>query len=516
MKSRITLEKDFEALVKQIKSSTPAEIGEAPHVRKERVTYLMDHWPEALKYYFPNWAKSDFAPFHIRAGNSVLTWKQKKMFFGWPVARNLSKTTFWQMFGLLLNMRKIMGMSKGFGTGLWMSKTYDQAVKQLSAMRIQLEYNERLKNDFGVFKTVSTWSDDFFKTSQGISWLPLGKGQSPRGVKDEDMRVNFQIWDDFDDDEECLNENRLEKSWDWITGALIPTLDVSEEALVAILNNIIHPRSLMNRALGNVQGVEKIVDWSETVNLMDAAHKKPTWEARHSAEDCLTMIRKTGRIKSEAEYFNNPVIAGKVFKKDWVQYKPMNDLRSYNALVAYLDPSFSAKKNADHKSWWLMGVKNGEFHVIKGYCAVATIEEMVSWGYELEAYVKKRGGVCDFWMEEVFFQNILYKDFAAAAQKKGWPLNLQGDKRDKPDKDQRIMALSGYFERGDWYFNEEEIDNHHMQSLVFQFTSFAPGFTGIKKDGPDACEGAKEKLIERVQTAAPPVYGRRERSKNVY
>ena len=517
--SRIKLEKDFEALRKQIKASTPAEIGEATHVRKERVNKLLADWPTFLKYYFPTWAKSEFAPFHLRGGNAVLNWKEKKMFFGWAAARNLSKTTFWQMFALYLNMRAITNPNQKWGkltTGLFMSKTYDQAAKQLAAMRLQLEYNERLKNDFGTFKTVSTWSDEFFKTSQGISWVPIGKGQSPRGLKDEDLRVNFQIWDDFDDDEECLNENRLEKSWDWMTGALIPTLDVSDEALVVLLNNLIHPRSLMMRALGRVDGVEGLLDWHEVVNLMDDNRKKPTWPARHEVNDCLTMITKIGKLKAEAEYFNNPMIAGKVFNKDWVQYKPMKDLSKYAALIAYLDPSFSAKKNADHKSWILIGLLAGEFHVIKAYCGVASIEEMIEWGYQLHDLVRKQNGICEFWMEDVFFQSILYKDFAAAAKRKGYPLPLRGDTRQKPDKDSRIAALSGYFERGEWYFNALEKDNHHMSNLIFQFTSFQPGFTGIKKDGPDACEGAQHKLVERVISSGPVEYGRRGKSKYMY
>jgi hypothetical protein len=402
-------------------------------------------------------------------------------------------------------------------TGLFMSKTYDQAAKQLSAMRKQFEVNRRLINDLGEFKTVSQWSDEFFKTAQGISWIPIGKGQSPRGLKDEDLRVNLHVWDDFDDDEECRNDERLDKSWKWITSALIPTLDVGDEALVAVLNNLIHPKSLMSRALGRVENVEGILDWHEVVNLMNDKQTIPTWAARHTVEDCKTMIEKTGRLASKAEYFNNPVIEGKVFKTEYIQYKAMPDLRKYAALVAYLDPSFSAKKNADHKSWVLMGMhESAEIHVIKVFCDVATIEEMVAWGYEIVNYCKKHNGAPELWMEEVFFQSILYKDFTAAAKRVGWPLPLQGDTRQKPDKDQRILACAGHFERGEWYFNEAEKDNHHMKNLIFQYTAFAPGHTGIKKDGPDACEGGKEKLFERVQTAGKPTAGRRPTNKNKY
>lgn len=252
------------------------------------------------------------------------------------------------------------------------------------------------------------------------------------------------------------------------------------------------------------------------VNLLNEKRTKPSWPERHTMADCEYMIRKVGKFAAEAEYFNNPIVNGKVFQQDWIQYKTMKDLRNYTALVAYLDPSFSAKKNADHKSWILIGLTEGQYHIIKAYCGVATIEEMVEWGYEIDTYAKKHNGAVQFFMEEVFFQSILYKDFNAAAKRKGYPLSIQGDTRQKPDKDQRIMSLSGHFERGEWFFNEEERHNHHMKNLVFQFLAFAPGFTGIKKDGPDACEGGKEKCIEVLNTMMPSKAGQRKKSKNMY
>ena len=116
----------------------------------------------------------------------------------------------------------------------------------------------------------------------------------------------------------------------------------------------------------------------------------------------------------------------------------------------------------------------------------------------------------------MIYQTIFYKDFNVAAKRHGYPLGLRGDTRKKPDKDQRIMSLAGYFERGEWYFNEAEKDNHHMQNLVFQFTAFAAGHTGIKKDGPDACEGASVKVMEAIQTSGKPTYGTRPKSKFAY
>lgn len=255
-------------------------------------------------------------------------------------------------------------------------------------------------------------------------------------------------------------------------------------------------------------------DFRETINLLDA-NGRPSW-SRHSIEDCEYMIGKMGSLLAQREYFNNPISEGKVFKKEWIRYKPMKDLSKYIALIAYLDPSFKNKKNSDHKSWLLMGLADSEFHVIKAFCAPASVNDMIEWGYEIEKYVKNRSVTCDFWMEEVFLQDLLYKDFTDVAKLKGWPLPVQGDTRQKPDKDMRIGACSGYFERGNAYFNEDEKENHHMVNLIFQFTSFQPGHTGIKKDGPDAWEGGKEKLLEKITSQLPQDHGRRPKQKNMY
>ena len=510
MKSRQQLEKRFEALEKQIKASTAdVAIDESPEARRVRVAALLDDWPGFLKYYFPNWASSEFAAFHLRGGNAILTSKKKKMFFAWMIARDMAKTTFWQMFAIYLTCRSLYNLHHGYRNVVWWSKTFDQASEMLRAIRLQFEYNQRLLNDFGTFKTVSIWADDKFVTSQGqgISFRALGKGQSPRGTKEDEKRPDLIIGDDFDDDEEVLNDIRLEKSYQWIMGALWPTMDVSAHALFVVLNNKIGERSLMAR-------LYEQADYKETINLLDA-NGNPTWK-RHSKEDCQYMISKMGTLLAEREYFNNPITEGKVFRKDWMRYKALPALNEYLALVAYLDPSFKNKKNSDHKSWVLIGLHRGELHVVKAFCDRASVDEMIEWGYVLDQLVRSGGSACELWMEEVFLQDLLYKDFNAVAQAKGKPLPLNGDKRQKPDKDARIASLSGYFERGNWYFNEAEKDNHHMVNLIYQFTSFQPGHTGIKKDGPDACEGAVFKLMEKVVTNVPATMGKRNKHKNMY
>ncbi|MFW1676085.1 hypothetical protein ACG9H4_20085, partial [Acinetobacter baumannii] len=73
------------------------------------------------------------------------------------------------------------------------------------------------------------------------------------------------------------------------------------------------------------------------VNLLDK-NGQPSWHQRYTRKDADFMISKMGYALSKREYFNNPIQAGKVFKREWIQWAPMPALNKMRAIVAYLDP----------------------------------------------------------------------------------------------------------------------------------------------------------------------------------
>ena len=138
---------------------------------------------------------------------------------------------------------------------------------------------------------------------------------------------------------------------------------------------------------------------------------------------------------------------------------------------------------------------------------------MIEWGYLLDEKVTSENGSCRHYMEEVFLQDLLYKDFDAAAKKRNKPLGVIGDKRKKPDKDARILSMEGLFQRGSIWFNEDEKDSHHQQRFEKQLLAFEPG-TNTLKDGPDSLEGGIYKLKELISLNADLDVGARHKSSN--
>lgn len=509
---------EWDAFALGIKKATPVDSNETKAEQKKRVELLFNDWAKWCKFYFPNYCTADFADFQLAYANLVI--KNKKIYTTRAWARDHAKSAITMMIVLYLVFK---GEAK---TVVIASYSQDNAINLLRPYKLQFENNQRLIHDFGPQVSLN-WSEDEFHTNDGTAFYAIGSGQNPRGKRNEEIRPDIIVPDDMDTDEQCRNPERLDNAWKWLTEALFPTMSIKGGRWL-MLGNIIAKDSLMTRAAevsdsheqvliykkgtpnpGEIESYEAELNTNPEKNrrkVLEASIKNlkaglvPSWRSRFSPDECEWMIQKIGYFAAQKEYMGNPLVEGKVFKKDWIAYKKFTKLKDYRCLVGYLDPGFKKTKTSDTKALVLVGLMNAEFHIIRAYCDKASIEEMIGWCYDLDAYVKRNGGSFILKMEEVFLQSLLYKDFNEAAKTRGYPVGVSGDTRKKPEKDARIMATSGDFERGNVYFNELEKENPHMKRLIEQFLAFMPGIN-THKDGPDAYEGARHILLQLIQAA---------------
>lgn len=516
---RITKEQlaSWEKFLQGVEKETPVIADKSPADKAKRLESFKTDWESALRYYFPSYCQADFSKWQKRMLNRLIN-PPKTLYMVRKVHRDGAKTTLTQMAVLY------MILFKRISNLLWVSKSQDAAMEMTRVLRLQLEGNARIKSDFGEQKNIGAWDDAKFVTQGRASVRAIGKGQSPRGAKEEEKRPDMIVCDDIDDDEEVLSETRLNKTWRWMMGALFGCFSVSGRKIFLVLNNQIAKDCLVERASKVTESISKtdlrtkfknLVLDSETINLTDD-RGTPTWPERFTKEECETMITLMGTHLANREYFNNPIIEGTVFKEEWLQFKNLPPLNAYRHLIAYLDPSFKNKKTSDHKALTLVGLYKGEYHIIKAYCGKASVNEMIEWHYDLYDFLNRHNVAGEFYMEEVFLQDLLYDDFNQVGTEKGFRLPIKGDTRKKPDKDARIIATSGDFQRGNTYFNLAEHSNHHMKELYTEFLLFEPGDTRIKKDGPDSYEGARWLLQQKVFTSQPPTHGARQPSKYRY
>lgn len=471
----------WEDYLTNIRKATTVIHGETEKQKAERIAKLEADDEAWFRYYFRKEYECEPAPFHKAATKRVMShmeWIEVRM---WSREMAKSMRTMMEIMKLVLTGRKRYV--------LMISNSSDNAERLLMPYRAHLTANERIINDYGLQELPGSWSAGEFTTRKNVAFRSLGAGQSPRGTRNEEVRPDVILFDDIDTDEECRNPEQIKKKWRWIEDAALATRSVSKDTLVIFNGNKIAVDCCVERAT-------KIADHVSIVNIRNK-NGKSNWAKNTEAH--IDRIHKTRSYASvQKEYYNNPIQEGSVFKE--MAYKPARPLREYSLLICYTDPSFKDSKKNDYKATVLVGKWKDEFHVIKAYLEQTTTAKMIEWHYDIMQLVD--GFACYFYMEQVFLQDILIKEFYETGKRIGKTIPISGDQRVKIDKHTRIESLLEPLNRnGKLYLNEHERNNTHMINLEDQFRAFAPG-SRAHDDGPDAVEGAVYLINSKSSTLA--------------
>lgn len=212
---------------------------------------------------------------------------------------------------------------------------------------------------------------------------------------------------------------------------------------------------------------------------------------------------------------NNPISDGTIFRADWIRYKKLPKLNKYDQLICYTDPSFKSTTANDYKASRLWGKIGNELHLIDCYVRQDTVSGMVRWLYNLYERTRDTAAV-QFYMEANFMQDVILDEFEAEGKSRGYQLPIMPDKRKKPDKVQRIEAISPLWERGFVFYNEALKNSPDMEVGIEQTLALERG-SRVHDDAPDADEGAIW-LLQRYtrQETLQPIFGARQTAKNIW
>lgn len=405
------------------------------------------------------------------------------------------------------------------------SATSDAAIKLLNVYRAQFEANERLRYFYGDMRGTK-WTEDYFILSNRASFMAMGWGQSPRGVKLDEVRPDLLLMDDYDTDEECRNIEVLNNKWRWFENALFFTRSISEALLTIWTGNIIAKDCCVVRAGNKARELadrEKPLGHWDIINLrmVDINHPDPqedyrngksVWPEKNSEEAVDEVLAQVSLAAGQKECFNNPVIEGHYFDEiKWGECPPVHKLKY---IVSYGDPAYSnkvSKKAAQNsfKANILCGLYEGTLYVYTCFLQHVTNDEFVNWYYYLQDYVKERAQLRCFiennTLQDPFYEQVFKPIFLNKGKERGFYINISPDERKKPEKFARIEGnLEPLHRAGRLVFNIKEKDNPHMLRLQEQFNLFDDGLPS-PADGPDAVEGGYymcQQLSAKIETGS--------------
>ena len=501
---------------KRVQSLTDlsALVNETPAQKDKRIRRLQNNYAAFCEYYFPHFLTLrdkttgevirtvHNAPFHNSAALKVKNTPNLKAVFRWP--RGHAKSTHFDIFlplWLMFQPKRLINVMVVVG------KSEESAIGLLSDIQAELEFNQRIIADFGEQKAVGNWQEGQFVTQSDVAFFARGRGQSPRGLRYKEARPDYIVIDDLDDDELCRNEKRVKDLTDWVKEALFGALDVGRGRFIMVGNLI-----SKNSVLANIADTKGVY-----VSEIKAVDKdgEPVWKEKWTKEEAEEAAAFMGYRSWQKEMMHNPIKDGTIFRHEWIRYKKVLPLHKYEMLVCYTDPSFKSTTANDYKASRLWGKIGNELHLIDCYVRQDTVSGMVRWLYNLYESTRDKVAI-RFFMEANFMQDIILDEFTTEGNLRGYQLPILPDKRKKPEKIQRIEAISPLWERGFVFYNEALKDTPDMQVGIEQTLSLERG-SRVHDDAPDADEGAIWYLQRNTrQESFKPMFGARPTSKNIW
>lgn len=487
----------WEALKESVYNDTPIDESMAPAAIEKHRLHLEKHPIEWMQFFFPQYAKAPFAPFHLRAIHRLTQNPEWYEVLSW--SRELAKSTIvmFVVLYLVLTGKK--------STVMLAAATQKAAVRLLAPYRANLESNRRIRQYYGDQMSVGDWAELEFKTLTGAMFVGIGAGDAPRGARNGAIRPDILLLDDFDTDEECMNPDVLDKKWEWWEHALYPTRSISEPTLIIFCGNIIAEDCCIMRA-------GAIADHWDIVNIRDEEGHS-TWPEKNSEERIDRVLSKVSTKAQQAEYFNNPIVEGKIFpSRKWGKVPA---LRRFPFLVIYADPTQSESKGTAKnkkgslKAVWLLGKLDRTLYVIKGFLGKMTTEEFVTHFFSLYLFSQRQGRVPVYLvvennsLQDPFFKQVFKKAFARKSEQTGIALSVIPDEKKKTDKAVRIEAnLEPLNREGLLILNQAETGDPNMQALDEEFKFFTMTLK-FHADGVDCVEGGNRFIDDKLAQMHP-------------
>lgn len=182
---------------------------ESPQERKRNIARALRDYDYFCQRYLRHYCECPNARFQNDAARYMYNNDNCRAVFKWP--RGHAKSVhldigipLWLKFNGKLHVMVLVGKSE------------DNADALLGDLQMELQSNRYIIEDFGEQYNAGCWQEGEFVTKDRCAFFSRGRGQSPRGLRFREMRPDYIVVDDLDDDEMCRSEARVREMTKWI------------------------------------------------------------------------------------------------------------------------------------------------------------------------------------------------------------------------------------------------------------------------------------------------------------
>ncbi len=378
---------------------------------------------------------------------------------------------------------------------LYGSQVQRLAAQNMDYVRLELEYNPRLRGDYGepdVQGSQTEWRVSTPLQRGSVKFEAFGIGMSPRGRRHGEHRPLEFLGDDLEDAELARNPRREQNLWDWMMDEVVPALEPERFRFTA-LGTMFGPDCMMTRA-------RELSDRTDAAGRpLAAVFRQPAvqdgqsvWPDRFS-DEALARVRATIGLRNWLRnYALEPEDPSRPFQPDWIEtYDPEEvDVRRLD-VVAFLDPAVS--RHGCPRALVAVGAdrSSGIRYVLDAWIEQGSPGEMIENLFRLHERhrprligIESNGGYA-----------LIKPLLREHENRRGMHLPVRYINHTRP-KDLRIEVLCSQFESGRWRFPRNPARG--IRTLQEQFLGYPDGWV----DGPDAAAGCDELLPDTFSPAA--------------
>lgn len=380
----------------------------------------------------------------------------------------------------------------------------NQAYPMLESIKVELEFNQRLRIDFPeVAGQGRVWQATTILTKANQKVEIAGSGKKLRGLRHGAYRPDLVVLDDIENDEQVRSAEQRDKLHEWLKKTVLPLGVPGEKLDVVYIGTILHYDSVLNRTLSSkawktakFKALKKMPDdmalwdkWedfflNEGEAVADAFYyanqaamdkgSEVSWAARPLL--ALMKIRaRDGHATFDSEYQNDPLSSDDAIFANAIKY--WTELPSDLIYFGAVDPSLGKAGASRDPSAILVGGyqrATGKLYVVEAQVKKRLPDLIIEDVIRFQQQYK-----CHRWfVETVQFQEFLKDELVKRSAQRGIPVPATAT---KPNTDKMLRI--------------ESLQPHMVNGLILLHSSQATLISQLRHfpkadhdDGPDALE----------------------------
>ncbi len=398
------------------------------------------------------------------------------------------------------------------------SDSSDQAEGFLDNIKVELEENEAILEDFGMLAG-KVWRNNVIVTKTNIKVEAIGSGKKIRGRKHRNWRPDLIILDDVENDENVRTNEQRKKLENWFTKAVSKAGDYYTD--IIYIGTLLHYDSLLAKTLKNprykarkykaVLRFSKSALWDEWEKIyteLDNENREEDalkffeenketmlygtlvlWAEKNSYYDLMIIKVADGDSAFNSELQNEPINPDDcIFNEEWFEYynEAEIDFKSSDfKFFGFVDPSLGKTKKSDFSAIITLAknLSSGYMYVLLADIERRHPSKIIEDVLQTENYLRNTygKGFEKLGAETNQFQWFLKEEMAKESARRNIYLPLE-EVNQHTDKTMRIQTLQPDIKNKYIKFNKRH------KRLLEQLLHFP---MGSHDDGADALEGAR-------------------------